>query len=152
MFREVNDAKQFFEGKGRVIQLKNVNATGMSWVGVPIVMFVNTLHSYMNPYSFNSSNTFDLDEKARIDVKATDRDAIRERIKFFEMTEQHRGKTTKDFPFNATDMARFILRVINGTLPDISDNKDEEEDIEFKQTPVPVLLSEMAYLKQMVIN
>ena len=66
------------------------------------------------------------------------------------MTEQHRGKTTKDFPFNATDMARFILRVIDGTLPDISDNKDEEEDIEFKQTPVEVLLSEMAYLKQMV--
>ena len=29
---------------------------------------------------------------------------------------------------------------------------DEEEDMEFKQTPVPVLLSEMAYLKQMVIN
>ena len=86
MFREVNDAKLFFEGKGRVIQLKNVNATGMSWVGVPIVMFVNTLHSYMSPYSFNSSNTNDLDEKAKIEVKATDRDAIRERIKFFKMT------------------------------------------------------------------
>ena len=49
-------------------------------------------------------------------------------------------------------MARFILRIIKGTLPDISDNKDEEEDMEFKQTPVPVLLAEMAFLKQMVKN
>ena len=86
MFREVNDAKQFFEGKGRVIQLKGVNATGMSWVGIPILMFVNSLHSYMSPFSFNSANTNDQEEKAKIDTKATDRDAIRERMKFFEMT------------------------------------------------------------------
>ena len=59
-------------------------------------------------------------------VKATDRDAIVERMKFFKMTAQHKGKTKEDFPFDATDMARFILRVINGTLPESIDLKQEE--------------------------
>ena len=53
LFQDLSDAKRFFAGEGRVIQLKNVNATGMSWVGIEVIMFVNNLHEYMCPYSFN---------------------------------------------------------------------------------------------------
>ena len=40
---------------------------------------------------------------------------------FYEMTEQHLGKRDIDFPFDATDMARFILKVLNKTLPELPD-------------------------------
>ena len=122
----------------------------MSWVGIPIVMFVNCLHEYMSPDTFSIAGLTDQYKINAVEQKAIDRDAIRERMRFFQMTQQHLGKTLNDFPFDATDLARFVLRVINGTLPDILDNSHDEEEIEFKQTPVPVLLSEMAYLKQLV--
>ena len=120
----------------------------MSWVGIPILMFVNSLHSYMSPFSFNSANTNDQDEKAKIDAKATDRDAIRERMKFFEMTQQHRGKTDKDFPFDATDMARFILRVINGTLPQLPEEGVVEYEQPMHTASSSVLMAEIAELRQ----
>jgi len=40
-------------------------------------------------------------------------------MKFWELTTQHLGKTDKDFPFDTCDMARFILRILMGTLPPV---------------------------------
>ena len=40
-------------------------------------------------------------------------------MKFCELTEQYLDKTDKDFPFDATDMARFILQTLKGKLPQI---------------------------------
>ena len=47
----------------------------------------------------------------------------------------------KDFPFDAIDMARFILRVIRGTLPEISDIVEEENEPIFKSVPPDVLMA-----------
>ena len=46
---------------------------------------------------------------------------------FFKLNQQHVGKFHKDFPFNAVDMARFILRVLNKTLPNMHEEISEEQ-------------------------
>lgn len=52
LFANLADAKQFTEGQGRIIQLKNINSTGMQWQDIPILMFVNNLHDYMRDETF----------------------------------------------------------------------------------------------------
>ena len=59
----------------------------MSWVGIPIIMFVNYLHEYMRPDSFNTEHEDSLEKKHRLVMKEANREAIRERMKFFELTE-----------------------------------------------------------------
>ena len=122
----------------------------MSWVGIPIVMFVNNLHEYMSLDTFSTAGLTDLIKIHQMEEKAIDRDAIRERMRFWQLTEQHKGKTVKDFPFDTTDLARFVLRVINGTLPPILDIEVKEEPINFPNVQVSVLQDEIRRLKQKV--
>ena len=122
----------------------------MSWVGIPIIMFVNNLYEYMSPDTFSVAGLTDLHKIHQAEEKAIDRDAIRERMRFFQLTEQHLNKTINDFPFDATDLARFILRVINGTLPPSLESEDEEEPIGFLNVQVSVLQDQIRQLKQKV--
>ena len=43
---DIADAKLFFEGKGRALQMKNVTTKGYQWVGVPIILTANEPHRY----------------------------------------------------------------------------------------------------------
>ena len=104
-----------------VQQIKGVNTTSRQWVGIKIIMFVNHLHPMMTRHSFNADGVNDLVRLNEIKNNAIDRDAFMERLRFFELMKQHIGKTDADFPFDATDMARFILRVLAKSLPDISE-------------------------------
>ena len=45
----IEDAKLFFEGKGKALKTKHVTCAGMQWIGVPIIMTTNNLHDYMQP-------------------------------------------------------------------------------------------------------
>ena len=68
---------------------------------------------------------------------------------FHELKVQHLGKGDDDFPFNATDMARFIIRTLKKTLPEIPDEvQPHEENVQrFVQSPPCVLQSEIVELK-----
>ena len=68
-----------------------------------------------------------------------DRDAFLERFKFFELLKQHKGKTDANFPFDAVDMARFILQVLNKTLPEIPGAIEEVNEPAFELVPRGVL-------------
>ena len=41
---DLGDSKAFFEGKGKALQLKNINSKGKQWIGVPIILASNDLH------------------------------------------------------------------------------------------------------------
>ena len=45
------DAKHFFEGKGKALQIKNKTTTGYQWKGVKILMTANHLHRYFQKES-----------------------------------------------------------------------------------------------------
>ena len=76
-----------------------------------------------------------------------DRDAFLERFKFFELLQQHTDKVDADFPFNAIDMARFILRVLNKTLPELPDIAEEVMEPIVRSEPPGVLMAEIVHLK-----
>ena len=85
----------------------------------------------MNPYAFSTAGVTDQYKINELEENAVDRDAIRERMVFCEMTKQHKGKSPSDFPFDAVDLARFIIGVIKNTLPAF-----EEPVIEAKEEPL----------------
>ena len=80
----------------------------------------------MNKLSFSIDGVTELKKLNEIKQKRVDRNAFLERFKFFQLIKQYEGMSHKDFPFDAIDMARFILQVINGTLPEIPDAIEEE--------------------------
>ena len=48
----------------------------MSWVGIPIVMFVNNPHAYMNEHAFSTIGVNNQEKLLELRAKAMDRDAI----------------------------------------------------------------------------
>ena len=44
---DIADAKLFFEGKGKALQMKNVTTKGFYWVGVPIILTANSSHKFL---------------------------------------------------------------------------------------------------------
>ena len=71
-------------------------------------------------------------------------------MRFYQLTQQHLGKTLEDFPFDATDLARFVLRVINGTLPSSLDPVAEEIQMPMVQSQASALMSEIVLLRQQI--
>ena len=143
----MSETKEFLEGLGKVAQLKGVNTTQRQWVGIKIIMFVNNLHEMMTKLSFSTESITDPKKLNYTQQKITDREAFLERFQFFELTKQYKNKSDKDFPFDATDMARFILQVINGTLPEIPDAIEEEYEPILPSVQPIVLMAEIAKLK-----
>ena len=73
-----------------------------------------------------------------------------ERFKFFQLLKQHEGKLDKDFPFNAVDMARFILRVLKKDLPEIPDIVEEMLDPVIQCERPGVMMAQMQQQKLII--
>ena len=104
----------------------------------------------MSPHSFSTAGVDDQYKINQLEEKAVDRDAIRERMQFYKLEQQHLGKSLKDFPFDTTDLARFVLRVIRGQLPQSLEPEAEEKEDPMSQAHPSVYMSEVLRLKQKV--
>ena len=83
----------------------------------------------MNPHAFSTGGVTDQYKINELEENAVDRGAIRERMLFFKLKEQHLLKSLKDFPFDTTDLARFVLRLIRGELSQSLDPEADEESM-----------------------
>ena len=44
-YGDLSDVKRWFEGKGKALQFKNINSTGMHWQGVPVIITNEDYHA-----------------------------------------------------------------------------------------------------------
>lgn len=79
----------------------------MQWIGIDILMFVQYKHELMEAEQIiDPTKKYPSQQQKRLREKERDRQAIRNRMHFYEFTEVHDGK--EKFPYEAIDLAFFI--------------------------------------------